>query len=181
MPERRGPWTVTESREVYRNPFITVREDQAVQENGEESRFGIVEMKPGVSVLPLDDDGHVHLIEVYRFTLDRTMTEAIAGGMDEGETPREAAERELREEAGITAEELIALGVVDQLTEVVSSPNHLFLARRLRFAPANPEGSERITPIKVPLDEAVCWVMEGTITQAASTTLILKAKHYLSE
>ncbi len=179
MPERRGPWTVTESREIYRNPFITVREDRAVQENGEESRFGIVEMKPGVSVLPLDDDGNVHLIKVYRFTLDREMIEAIAGGMDEGETPREAAERELREEAGITAGELIPLGVVDQLTEVVSSPNHLFLARRLSFAPADPEGSERITPIRVPLDEAVRWVMAGTVTQAASATLILKATHHL--
>lgn len=180
MLQRRGPWTVTGSREIYRNPFITVREDQAVQENGEESRFGIVEMKPGVSVLPLDDDGNVHLIEVYRFTLDRTMTEAIAGGMDEGETPREAAERELREEAGISAEELIPLGVVDQLTEVVSSPNHLFLARRLTFAQTNPEGSEQITPINVPLDEAVRRVMEGSITQAASATLILKVKHYLT-
>ncbi len=179
MPQRRGPWTVTESREVYRNPFITVREDRAVQADGAESRFGIVEMKPGVSVLPLDDDGHVHLIEVYRFTLDRTMIEAIAGGIDEGETPQEAAGRELREEAGISAEELIPLGVVDQLTEVVSSPNHLFLARRLSFAPTNPEGSEHITPIKVPLDEALRWVMESTITQAASTTLLLKAKHYL--
>ncbi len=179
MQQRRGPWTVTESREVYRNPFITVREDQAVQENGEERCFGIVEMKPGVSILPLDDDGNVHLIKVYRFTLDREMIEAIAGGMDEGETPREAAERELREEAGITAKEWVSLGVVDQLTEVVSSPNHLFLVRRLTFAPADREGSEHITPITMPLEEAIRLVMESTITQAASTTLILKAKHHL--
>ena len=179
MPARKGPWTVTESRCLYRNPWITVREDKVVQPDGEDGVFGVVEMKPGVSVLPVDDAGNAYLVREYRYTLDRKTIEVVAGGIDDGETTREAAQRELREEAGIGAEEWLDLGVIDQLTEVVVSPNHLFLARRLTFAPSSPEGSEQIRVLKVPMDEAIRWVMEGEVTHAASATLILKAKHRL--
>ena len=117
----------------YRNPWITVREDRVIEPDGQDGTFGVVEMTPGVSVLPVDDDGTVYLVRVYRYTLDRHCLEALAGGIEDDEDPREAARRELREEAGIDAAELIDLGVVDQLTEVVISPDRLFLARGLSF------------------------------------------------
>ena len=101
------------------------------------------------------------------------------GGIRGGEEPREAARRELREEAGIEAEAWTDLGVVDQLTEVVVSPNRLFLARQLTFVRPEREGSERIRTVKVPMAEAVRWVMDGTISHAASATLVLKAERIL--
>ena len=122
MREKRGEWTVLDSAVQYRNPWITVREDRVIQPDGQEGAFGVVEMTPGVSVLPVDDDGTVHLVRVYRYTLDRHCLEALAGGIEDDEDPQEAARRELREEAGIDAAELIDLGCVDQLTEVVISP-----------------------------------------------------------
>ena len=164
---------------VYRNPWIAVREDKVVQPDGTEGAFGVVEMKPGVSVLPVDDDGHAYLVREYRYTLDRETIEVVAGGVDDGEPAQEAARRELREEAGIEAEEWVDLGIVDQLTEVVVSPNHLFLARRLSFAEPDREGSEQIRVVKGPLDEVVRWVMDGAITQAASATLVLKVGRVL--
>ena len=179
MGERRGDWTVMGSETVYRNPWLTVREDRVLTPDGAAGVFGVAELKPGVSVLPVDDDGTAHLIRVYRYTLDRETIEVVGGGIDEGEQPLEAARRELREEAGIEAEEWTDLGVVDQLTEVVVSPNHLFLARRLSFDPADPEGSERIERVAVRLEEAVGWVTDGTITSAVTAVLILKAARRL--
>ena len=180
MPERKGPWTVTESRFLYQNPWITVREDKVVQPDGEEGVFGVVEMKPGVSVLPVDDVGNAYLVREYRYTLDRETIEVVAGGVDDGEPAEEAARRELREEAGIEAEAWTDLGVVDQLTEVIVSPTRLYLARQLAFVRPEREGSERIKTVKVPLAEAVRWVMDGTISHAASATLVLKAERVLS-
>ncbi len=173
--ERRGPWTVVAREEQYANPWISVREDRVVGPDGGEGRFGIVEMKPGVCVLPLGDDATAHLVRVYRYTLDRESIEAVAGGREDDEPSEDAARRELREEAGVTADRLEPLGVIDQLTEAVVSPCHLFLARGLTFGRPNRERGERIEPVALPLERAVALVMDGTISHAATAVLVLKA------
>ena len=179
MRKKRGEWTVLDSTVLYTNPWITVREDRVIQPDGQEGSFSVVEMKPGVSVLPVADDGTVYLVRVYRYTLDRDSVEALAGGIEEGEDPVDAARRELREEAGIEATNLIDLGVVDQLTEVVVSPDHLYLARGLSFTASDREETEQIERVSVPIEQAVQWTLDGTISHAASVVLITKAAHVL--
>jgi ADP-ribose pyrophosphatase len=178
--EKRGEWTVLDSAVHYRNPWITVREDRVIQPDGEEGAFGVVEMIPGVSVLPVDDDGIVYLVRVYRYTIDRQSLEALAGGIEDGEDPQEAARRELREEAGIDAAEATEPGTVDQLTEVVVSPDRLYLARGLSFNKPDREETEEIKRVAVPLRQAVEWAYDGTISHAASVVLILKAARHLN-
>ncbi len=179
MKIKKGPWTVTGSKIVYKNPWITVREDQVIRPDNNEGIFGVVKMKQGVSVLPLDNDRYVYLTKEYHYAVERESIEAISGGIDEKETTLEAAKRELQEEAGIIASEWVNLGVIDPFTTVVVSPNYMFLAKGLEFSEANQEGTENIKIIKVPLEEAIKWVIESKITHGATTTLILKTKNYL--
>src|SRR5215217_5737634 len=80
--EKRGEWTVLDSTVQFSNPWITVREDRVIQPDGKEGAFGVAEMIPGVSVLPVDDDGTVYLVRVYRYTIDRHSLEALAGGIE---------------------------------------------------------------------------------------------------
>jgi 8-oxo-dGTP pyrophosphatase MutT (NUDIX family) len=177
--EQRGDWTVLGSGVLYSNPWIAVREDQVIQPDGKRGAFGVVEMTRGISVLPVDNEGNVYLVRVFRYTLDRESLEAIAGGIEEGESAADAARRELKEEAGIEADELLDLGVVDQLTEVVVSPDHLFVARGLSFGTTDLDATEAMTRVKAPLEEAVAWALDGAITHAASALLVLKAAHLL--
>jgi 8-oxo-dGTP pyrophosphatase MutT (NUDIX family) len=166
-----------DSQRLYESPWISVREDRVIQPDGLVGTFGVVELTPGVSVLPVGDDGTVYLVRVFRYTLGRDSIEAVAGGIEDGESPEESARRELREEVGIEAESIIPLGVADQLTENVVSPVHLFQARGLRFVEPQREATEQISRVTVPLQQALDWALDGTISHAASATLIFKAVH----
>lgn len=179
MNIKKGPWTVTSSRTVYKNPWISVKEDRVIRPDGKDGIFGVVEMKTGVTILPIDDEGNVYLTKEYHYAVERETIEAISGGINKDESKEDAAKRELKEETGITANEWIDLGVIDPFTNVIVSPNYMFLAKGLEFSKSNPEGTESIKVIKVSMKEAIQWVMESKITHGATTTLILKAKDYL--
>lgn len=180
MRQKKGPWTAIGTKIIYKNPWISVREDKVIRPDNKEGVFGVVEMKPGVSVLPLDKKGNVYLTKEYHYAVERETIEAISGGIDAGETSLEAAKRELKEETGIIAKDWIDLGFVDPFTTVIVSPNHMYLARELEFEATDLEGTENIVILKVPLEEAIKWVIESNITHGATTTLILKVKNYLN-
>jgi len=179
MKIKKGPWTVIDSKTVYRNPWIDVREDKVIRPDGKDGVFGVVKMKPGITILPVDDQKNVYLTQEYRYAIERETVEAVSGGIDEGENKELAAKRELKEELGITANEWIDLGVVDPFTNAIESPSYIFLAKGLNFSGSNPEGTERIKIVKTPFKQAIKWVMENKITHGATATLILKAKDYL--
>lgn len=177
--EQRGGWTVKGSAILYENPWITVREDQVIQPDGEHGAFGVVELGRSVAVLPVHEDGTVSLVQVFRYTIDADCIETVAGGIGDGESAAEAARRELREEVGLDAAELISLGETHQMTEIVVSPVSLFVARRLRPVPARHDPTEEIARIDVPLADAVAWALHGKIVHAATVALILRANHFL--
>jgi ADP-ribose pyrophosphatase len=102
--------------------------------------------------------------------------ELMSGGIDKGESPLEAAQRELREELGFVAKDWMDLGVVKAFTTVMDSPNYMFLARGLEFVGRNEEDWEDLEIIKVPFELSVNMVMESKITHAASCVCIMKAK-----
>jgi len=181
MNVKKGPWIFINSKDIYSNPWIKVREDSVIRPDGEDGIFGVVIMKSGVSVLPIDDQGNVFLTKEYHYAVERETLEAISGGIDTNESKLEAAKRELKEEAGIEAKKWIDMGVVDPFTTVVNSPNYLFLAMDLTFSEANPEGTENIKIIKIPFKQAVDFVMQSLITHSATATLILKAKNYFKK
>lgn len=175
---RKGPFEVTSTREVFKNPWIRVREDEVIRPDGRPGSFGIIEMKAGSSVLAVDERGYAYLVKEYKYAIEAESIEVMSGGLEAGESPLDGAKRELKEELGLDAREWIDLGMVDPFTTVVSSPNYLFLARGLVQGDPQLEDGESLQVVKRKFDDAVDMVMRGEITHSASCVLILKAQEY---
>ena len=176
MKKKNGAWTIKNSRKIYENDFFKVIEDDVIQPDGKDGKYAAVEMKAGVSVLPVDADGSVYLTRQFRYALGAESLETPCGAIEDGEEPLEAAKRELREEVGIEAEEWIALGTAETDTSIVKSAANFFVARKLKFGEPEREGVEVMKTVKMSFDEAVEKVLNGEIKLAASCLLILKAK-----
>lgn len=175
------PFKVKGTKTVYEDGLLSVSSDKVVYENGLEMQFTKVTMKPGSSVLAINDKNEVYLTKEFRYAINEVSIEAVSGGLDERETPLEAAKRELEEEAGLMADEWINLNLVHPFTAAIYSPNYMFLAKNLTKTEQKLEDSEVIRIIKIPLEEAVQMVMAGNIKHAATCTLILKAEKYLKD
>ena len=109
-----------------------------VRPDGSPGTFSVVHVKQGISVVAMDDAGIVYLTEEFRYAVGRMSLEVVSGGVEEGEEPLAAAQRELKEELGIEANEWIDLGRADPFTSMVLSPARLFLARQAPFRRARP-------------------------------------------
>ena len=175
-----GPYEILMSRPIYENPWITVREDEVRHRSGEDAKYGVVTMKPGVTVLPMEDDGSVHLVREFKYALGEESLEAVSGGLESGETPEQAGLREIGEEVGLVAAEWIDMGLVNPFTTVIHSPNYMFLARKLSKVRRTPAAGERIEGIRMPFEDGVEAVLRGEITHGASCVLILKTQQFLN-
>lgn len=179
MTYKKGNWTVKNSRKVYQNPWIKVVEDQVIRPDGNDGIFGVVEMKSGTSILPIDKEGNVFLIKEYHYAVENDNLEVISGGMDNNEKPLDTAKRELLEETGIKANKWIELGHLDPFTTAIKSKDYMFIAKDLEYLKNSLEGTEEIEAVKVSYQEALKMVKENKITHAASVVLILRAEEYL--
>lgn len=103
-------WRRTSSRVAYKNDWISVREDSLVFPSGAKGIYGVVQKAPGVCVVPVDPDGRIYFLRQYRYTVDEVMWELPAGGIQPGESERQAVRRELSEEMGLSAANLSRLG-----------------------------------------------------------------------
>jgi ADP-ribose pyrophosphatase len=178
-PRANGPYKVLSSEPRYRNRWMAVREDRVIRPGGSEGLFGVVEMIAGASVLAIDDAHNVHLVREFKYALGRDSLEVISGGIDEGETPLAAAQRELREEAGLVASEWQEMAAVDPFTTAIRCRNHLFLARGLSHTDTDPDDGEELSLVTLPFDAALQMVLAGEISHAASCILLLRAARLL--
>jgi 8-oxo-dGTP pyrophosphatase MutT (NUDIX family) len=131
------------SREVYRSPWMSVREDEVQFPSGATGTYSVVDKQDFVLVLPYVDDGF-WLVEQFRYPVGRREWEFPQGGWPAGHrgSPAELAAAELREETGLAASSLVHLGRLYAAYGYSSQGYHVYLATGLTQGEADREETE---------------------------------------
>ena len=168
-----------DSETLYVGKIFALRGDEVRMPGGNTARREVVEHYGAVAVLALDDDGNVVLVYQYRHPVGRRLWELPAGLLDVGgEPPHLTAARELKEEAGLSAQNWRVL------VDLVSAPGfsdesvRVYLATGLTDV-GRPEAQDEEADLVVrwfPLDEAVQMTLRGEIVNTIAVSGILAAQ-----
>ena len=166
------------SREViYSGPVFTVTKDEIRLPDGKEGFRDLVHSLGGVVILPLDENGNVTLVRQFRYAHGHVLLEAVAGKLEKGEEPYPAAQRELREETGFTAQRWDFLGAIETSPGFLTEKLYLYLARGLTKGAMDLDEGEFLEPVTLPLEEAAAMAADGRLSDAKTLAVLLRARH----
>jgi ADP-ribose pyrophosphatase len=167
-PEPRSITTLS-TREIYRNNWLRLREDEILRSNGKKGIYGVVDKDPCAVIIPIQD-GRVWLVEQFRYTIQERALELPQGGWEmEIEHPEELARGELREETGLNAAEMTLLGSMWIAYGFARQRQYVFLATGLTQAEKDPDPEEHDLIVRsVSIDEFEKMMLGGTIQDACT-------------
>ena len=162
-PEGRTITTLS-SREVYRNHWMRLREDEILRSNGKKGIYGVGEKDDAAIIIPIDE-GKVWLVEQFRYTIQERALELPQGGWEmEVEHPEELARGELKEEMGLDATLMTYLGTLWIAYGFTRQKQHVFLATGLTDTEKDPDPEEHDLVIRsMPVEEFEQLMLNGTV------------------
>ncbi len=167
--------TTIESTTHYEGTILTLRKDQVRMPNGRITVREVVEHSDSVCMVPLDADGNVLLVRQYRKPTESALLEVPAGGIEEGETPEQAAMRELQEEVSHVAGTLTPLAGFWLAPGWCDEYMYTFLATDLRPTDLEQDFDEMVETKRFPLAETLELIEKGEIQDAKSIAALLQA------
>lgn len=174
----KSSWKTLQSKSIYQNNWIHLIEDQVINPAGKPGVYGKVCFKSqAVGIIPVDDEGNTWLVGQHRYTLDEWSWEIPMGGSPLGEDCQQTALRELEEETGLIADELVQLQHLHTSNSITDEQGYVFLAKKLKPGQQSLEDSEKDLQVKkIPLEEAFEMALDGRITDAISVAGLLYLK-----
>ena len=156
--------TTLSSREVYRNRWMRVREDEILRDNGAKGIYSVVEKHDGAIILPIEN-GRIWLVEQFRYTIQQRALELPQGSWEmEIDAPEELARGEMREETGMDATEMTQLGTLWIAYGFLRQRQHVYLARGLKPAYSARDAEEHdLIARPVPIAEFERMMLDGAI------------------
>lgn len=175
-----NPWRTLDSKEIYRNPWIRLREDQVINPDGSRGIYGVVETRIATGVVAITPKNEIYMIGQYRYPVEEYSWEIPEGGTEKDEPPLDAAKRELREEAGIIATDWQQLGGEFHVSNCISAERgFLYIAHDLQEVEMEPEGTEILQVRKMPFEECLKMLDTGEIKDSITIIGLLRAARLL--
>jgi ADP-ribose pyrophosphatase len=169
-----------QSKLIYQGHTLSLRVD-TFSVSGEPPRNWDIIQHPGaVTVLPINDQGELLLVKQWRRAAEKILIELPAGGLEIGESPQACAQRELQEETGFKAADLISLGGFYSAPGFCTEYLHFFLARNLSPSTLPSDDGEGIDLLVVSLDNALKMIDNGTICDLKTIAGIFRYQRWLT-
>ena len=152
------------TREIYRNPWLRLREDQIERSNGARGIYGVVDKDDCAIIIPIQDET-IYLIEQFRYTIQQRALELPQGGWETADVnPEDLARGELREETGLSAATMTSLGWIWVAYGFARQKMHVFLATGLTPGETDRDPEEHDLVLRsATIAEFEAMILDGTI------------------
>lgn len=170
-----------QSELIYQGKVFSIRQDQVELSNGKTMKLDIVQHHGAVVILPVDEDKNIWFVRQYRHPAGEHLLELPAGTLNPGELPLACAQREIREETGMTAAHIVPIGEFYNAPGYSTEYLYIYLATNLTAAPLPPDEDEIIDVVKIPVKQAYELALQGQLRDAKTLATLLLAQPYLLE
>lgn len=170
---------IVKTKILYEGKVFTLRQDIIQIANEPTHTWDIIQHPGAVSMIPISESSRLILIQQWRRVVGKILYELPAGTLDSGEDPFSCAQRELREETGYRADELIPFGGIYSAPGFCTEYIHFFIAKGLKEDPLKGDEHEGIDIAEMTLDEALSMIDNGEIIDSKTIAGILRYERYI--
>ena len=180
MPFKNAPpgWRLESSKEVYSSSYMTLYEDN-LDLDGREKIYLRGRRRDYSTIVPFVSQDKILMIKSYRHLVDSVQIEVPSGYIEQGESPEQAAIRELEEETGYRAKKIVHVGSYTLDYSMFEQTGNVFAAYDLaKEGKTNFGRMEKIEVAIKPIKEIQKLLLNGTILNAASIVALYRALDY---
>ena len=179
----KNPWKKIASSVDYKNPYWTVIKDRVIKPSGAKGHYYKVKVADFVVVLALEKDKkHVNLIRQFRYVISQNSWEVVAGLLNKGETPLQAAKRELAEETGFRAKKFTKIGFNYLSNGLTDQGFPIYLATDLTLGEKNlDDGEADMITKKFSVKRINSMILKGEITDSPTVVAMYFLNNYLKK
>jgi ADP-ribose pyrophosphatase len=167
-------------RQILKLGVVDLGVERASLPNGVEIDLAVIRHPGAAAIVALDNAGNLAMLHQYRHAIGGYLWEIPAGCRNTGESPLECANRELAEEAGLSAQRWDHLGTIVTIPSFCDERIDLYLARELDTASGTPDEDEVIRVEKISFDAAMKMIRSGEIIDAKSIAARYRARDLLN-
>jgi ADP-ribose pyrophosphatase len=164
---------------IYRGHAFNVRRDEVRFPNQRPMHLDIIEHPGAVTILPIDAEGRILFVRQYRHATGKELLELPAGTLDAAEQPDDCALREIREETGFAAGNMIKLGEFFLAPGYSTEYMVVYMANELHHDPLPGDEDEFITLEAIPIKQAYDMALNGELQDGKSLAALFLAQPYI--